>query len=235
MTGVKTETQPEAYVTTIKEAYIMKEKSERSRGRPRKGGEHDGEALLEAATICFAEHGFDKTSLRLIAQQAGVDVAMISYRHGSKLGLWSDVVTFVATDSLERVEAIIAEASAMPDREGMRHLWARMVEMILERPHFAQMLIAEIIAGRDGERRRHIIERLALPIHTRLLAYTGSNGQPEDRQAADQGFRIFSAVALTGLIASAGTFLDTFTAAGSRPDRLLAEMQSLLYRLFDAR
>ena len=235
VTGVKMEAQPEAYVTIIKEAHIMKEKSERSRGRPRKGGEHDAEALLEAATICFAEHGFDKTSLRLIAQQAGVDVAMISYRHGSKLGLWTDVVRFVAADSLEQIERIIAEATVMSDRDGMRHLWAKIVEMIMERPHFAQMLIAEVIAGNDGERRRHIIELLALPIHIRLIAFVSERMGPQGARPADQGFMVFSAVALTGLITSAGSFLDTFTDAGSQPDRVLSEMQTLLYRLFDAR
>ncbi|RZJ31789.1 MAG: TetR/AcrR family transcriptional regulator [Flavobacterium sp.] len=40
--------------------------------------------ILSAAEILFAENGFDGTSIRDIAKEAGVNIAMISYYFGSK-------------------------------------------------------------------------------------------------------------------------------------------------------
>jgi AcrR family transcriptional regulator len=45
-------------------------------------------ALLNAATQLFWEHGYSNTSLRQIAGQAKVDVALISRYFGGKLGLF---------------------------------------------------------------------------------------------------------------------------------------------------
>ncbi|TDN21602.1 TetR family transcriptional regulator, partial [Lactobacillus crispatus] len=53
----------------------MSRKAERTRGRPRKGSELDADKLLDVALLAFAEHGFDKANLRLIAAAAKVDVA----------------------------------------------------------------------------------------------------------------------------------------------------------------
>lgn len=44
--------------------------------------------LLDAAERLFAEHGLDGVSLRTIAREARVDVALIQYHFGSKLGLF---------------------------------------------------------------------------------------------------------------------------------------------------
>lgn len=46
------------------------------------------EQLLTAATVIFARDGFDATSLRMIAQQAKVNQALIGYHFGSKQGLY---------------------------------------------------------------------------------------------------------------------------------------------------
>ena len=47
--------------------------------------------LLDAAERLFAEHGLDGVSVRSIAAAAHVDVAMISYHFGSKMGLFRAV------------------------------------------------------------------------------------------------------------------------------------------------
>jgi TetR/AcrR family transcriptional regulator, regulator of cefoperazone and chloramphenicol sensitivity len=44
--------------------------------------------LLHAALKCFAEHGFEKTSTRLIAQEAQANVAAIRYYFGDKAGIY---------------------------------------------------------------------------------------------------------------------------------------------------
>ena len=44
--------------------------------------------LLQAALRCFANHGFEKTSTRMIAEAAGANVAAIRYYFGDKAGLY---------------------------------------------------------------------------------------------------------------------------------------------------
>jgi AcrR family transcriptional regulator len=54
------------------------------------------EHILVAAEDLFAEKGFDGTSVRDIAQQAGVNLAMISYYFGSKEKLLESLIEFRA-------------------------------------------------------------------------------------------------------------------------------------------
>jgi TetR/AcrR family transcriptional regulator, regulator of cefoperazone and chloramphenicol sensitivity len=44
--------------------------------------------LLQAALRCFAEHGFEKTSTRMIADAAQANVAAIRYYFGDKAGIY---------------------------------------------------------------------------------------------------------------------------------------------------
>jgi AcrR family transcriptional regulator len=49
------------------------------------------EILLETATRLFSEHGFDGVSIRLLAKEAGVNMALIAYYFGSKEKLFSAI------------------------------------------------------------------------------------------------------------------------------------------------
>jgi TetR/AcrR family transcriptional regulator, regulator of cefoperazone and chloramphenicol sensitivity len=50
---------------------------------------HDSrQRLLHAALRCFAEHGFEKTSTRMIADHAQANVAAIRYYFGDKAGIY---------------------------------------------------------------------------------------------------------------------------------------------------
>jgi AcrR family transcriptional regulator len=58
------------------------------RGR-RTGSPDTREAILAAARQRFAAHGYDATTLRAVAEQAGVDAALPSYYFGSKADLFA--------------------------------------------------------------------------------------------------------------------------------------------------
>ena len=62
----------------------------RSGRRPGDSGTR--EAIRAAAIAQFAERGYDRPSMRSIAQQAGVDPALVSHYFGSKHALFVDVV-----------------------------------------------------------------------------------------------------------------------------------------------
>jgi AcrR family transcriptional regulator len=49
--------------------------------------------ILEAAETLFMEHGFEATSLRLITNAAGVNLAAVNYHFGSKEELFQSVLT----------------------------------------------------------------------------------------------------------------------------------------------
>ena len=49
------------------------------------------EKLLDAAEPLFAEHGYAATSMRAIAQSAGVNLGAANYHFGSKMGLFAAV------------------------------------------------------------------------------------------------------------------------------------------------
>ncbi|MET9329025.1 TetR family transcriptional regulator [Tsukamurella sp. NPDC003166] len=49
--------------------------------------------ILEAARVRFGESGYDRTTIRAIAADAGVDVALVSYYFGNKAGLFREVMS----------------------------------------------------------------------------------------------------------------------------------------------
>jgi TetR/AcrR family transcriptional regulator, regulator of cefoperazone and chloramphenicol sensitivity len=54
-------------------------------------------ALIEAAGELFAEHGFEGTSIRGIAERVGANLAAINYHFGSKENLYTEVLRYVLT------------------------------------------------------------------------------------------------------------------------------------------
>ncbi|MHA7984485.1 TetR/AcrR family transcriptional regulator [Rathayibacter sp. CAU 1779] len=58
------------------------------RGRWRTGDE-SRRRILDAARTCFGEHGYDRTTVRAIAEAAGVDPSMVYYFFDTKARLFS--------------------------------------------------------------------------------------------------------------------------------------------------
>ena len=73
--------------------------------------------ILDAAEHLFAERGFEGVTLRQIASQAGVDVALASYHFGKKDELFTTVFQRRAGELNDRRLAALAEAKrqAMPN------------------------------------------------------------------------------------------------------------------------
>ena len=63
-------------------------------------------AILAAARELFAQAGYDGTSLRRIATEAGVDVALISHYFGNKEGLFLESLRFPAAAASRISEAL---------------------------------------------------------------------------------------------------------------------------------
>lgn len=63
--------------------------------------------IIQTAEKLFADKGFDGTSVRDIADDAGINVAMISYYFGSKEKLLEALFTYRAMDSAKKLEDIL--------------------------------------------------------------------------------------------------------------------------------
>jgi AcrR family transcriptional regulator len=73
------------------------------------------ERIADAARRLFAEQGFDRTSVRAVAAEAGVDPALVHHYYGTKQRLFLEVVDF-PIDALRSIETL----SIDPDRVGER-------------------------------------------------------------------------------------------------------------------
>ena len=62
--------------------------------------------ILQVAEMLFAEHGFDGTSIRTIAKEAKINIAMVSYYFGSKEKLLERLIYFRTNDLKLQLENV---------------------------------------------------------------------------------------------------------------------------------
>ncbi|MXV49625.1 TetR family transcriptional regulator [Pedobacter sp. HMF7647] len=64
------------------------------------------EAILDAAELLFSQFGYEGASTRLIASEAGVNMAMLSYYFGSKDGVYKAVIERRLLSSRQQLNSI---------------------------------------------------------------------------------------------------------------------------------
>ena len=109
--------------STHDEFQLQGRRSGRRAGAPDTRGE-----IAAAAGRLFAERGYDRTSMRAIASEAGVDPALVSHYFGSKQRL------FVATVQLPIDPSVILTLAAGGDAANAGERLARAVIGVLESP-----------------------------------------------------------------------------------------------------
>lgn len=65
--------------------------------------------ILEVAETLFAEKGFDGTSIRNIAKEAKINIAMVSYYFGSKERLLESLIVYRTSDLKNQLEHLLLE------------------------------------------------------------------------------------------------------------------------------
>lgn len=97
----------------------------------RRTGRRSGEStarddILEAARKLFSNNGFDRTTLRQVADSAGVDPALISHYFGNKRGLFVAAVEFPSDPAavLEPVRTCPLDELAATTLRQILQVWA---------------------------------------------------------------------------------------------------------------
>lgn len=172
-----------------------KKREPRRPGRPRAVDTNQRERLLDAAVECFASEGVAATSLRSIAQRAGVTPALVHYYFGSKEQLLD---AFVA----ERIEPVVQALresllAAGDDPRALLAAFVRGMHGLVERfPWWPQLWVREVLT--ENGALREVLHNLIAPQVTQLLAQSLVAGQKRGAMSADLDPRLL-VVSLVGL------------------------------------
>lgn len=151
----------------------------RSRGRPARRAMVDPDALLRSARQVFARQGFEATSVREIARDAGVDPALMAHHFGSKEALWVAVVDQIAHRTAPMIEET-RKLRTLPvtARERVERALAILVDRVFDEPDIG--LFFSTAATEKGARLDILVERLVRPYHdvlTPLLVSAMTSGE----------------------------------------------------------
>lgn len=133
------------------------------------------ERILRVAERLFAEHGYDGVSVRKIAAEAKVQLALVSYYFRSKLGLYRAVfqhrIEPISERRLDALNSILRRADPAPKIEEVLDALARpWVELRDQkgRQHYSRLVARE--AGDPRESSRGIVKELLDPIALEFIA-----------------------------------------------------------------
>ena len=104
--------------------------------------------LLESAELLFSRKGFDGTSVRDIAEAAGINTAMISYYFGSKEKLMEEIFERKSMNIREKVDSLLKDESLDPLQK-MYNLVDEYIDGIMARKRFHRILLCEQIINQN--------------------------------------------------------------------------------------
>ena len=122
-------------------------------------------SLLDAARQLFAEHAFDDVTVRDICRAAGVNLALVNYHFGDKVGLYLEVMNeaIAAIRQFNTVAMTAPEGSSAEDR--LRHFVRAFLQRIFEhqdRDAWVHKLIQQEL-NRPTDAANRIIEEAIVP------------------------------------------------------------------------
>lgn len=106
--------------------------------------------ILAAGRATFATAGFDGTTLRAVADRAGVQHQLIVYHFGTKLALWKAVVSDMCDENKTWLAEIERTAQQLGAAAALSALVSAFVRFTARRPELHRMLTFE--GGGNNER-----------------------------------------------------------------------------------
>jgi len=106
--------------------------------------------ILTISEKLFASRGFDGTSIRDIAEEAGVNIAMISYYFGSKEKLMESIFKERTNQIRLRLESLLKDETLTP----FEKIWIvvdEYAEKVIQKQQFNKIMYVEQMLGKNTE------------------------------------------------------------------------------------
>jgi AcrR family transcriptional regulator len=104
--------------------------------------------LLDTAELLFSRKGFEGTSVRDIAEEAGINTAMISYYFGSKEKLMEAIFERRSMNIKEKVDLLMKDHNLDPFQKIFR-LLDDYIDKIMERKKFHRIMLCEQVINQN--------------------------------------------------------------------------------------
>lgn len=165
----------------------------RQRGRPNLNSEDAREALILAARKCFASRPFREVTTRMVAQEAGVNAALIRYYFVNKDGLYQQTLDHVAQEFRDSVLKFVEE---QPDNPLEAILRAH-ASIAMKNPDIPRLIFKEMVFN-EGHGRQLVLDNVAKPNRNFLMGLVNNlatSGQL--REDFDPSIFIMSALSMS--------------------------------------
>ena len=126
------------------------------------------QAILQAALVEFARHGFEGASTRRIADLAGITPALIGHHFGDKESLWKTVASHTFGRFLTRLQGRHADLEGVDDWTFLRMMLREYLLFFSEEPDFFRFVF-HANQG-DPERLNWLVDHYMAPSGKRYMA-----------------------------------------------------------------
>ncbi|EJL6726483.1 MULTISPECIES: TetR/AcrR family transcriptional regulator [Vibrio] len=113
------------------------------------------EKLIFHARELFTIMAYDKVSTRLVAQKAGVNVAMIRYYFGNKEGLFETMLRETLSPMQKQMQTLVSNSNEQNFLDLMRTYYREMIKV----PQFPR-LVAQVMNMPPSETQRKLLEKV---------------------------------------------------------------------------
>lgn len=142
--------------------------SERPCGRPADADQQDLKTvILNVAESLFSEHGYAATSIRQIAEQAGVNPALVHYYFSNKKNLLKNVMERALAPMGQAIAALGKGEHASPE-----NIAELLLSMLAAHPNMPRLMIREVMLP-GGEMQQYFTANLAPHLGGALPALLG--------------------------------------------------------------
>ncbi|WP_046865105.1 TetR/AcrR family transcriptional regulator [Microvirga massiliensis] len=196
----------------------------RGRGRPARTEAPKRDDILLAALSAFARAGYEGTNLRQIADDAGVDVALVAHHFGSKLDLWKATVDHLAERVLAATRDTAAAGNWTDLRERVRSALCRHIELNSAMPELAMFVAQEVLPA--TERSDYVYEHLVRPHHDLMLPIIREAISAGVIREQDPELFFFLFVTSVSMTIAIQPLMARFTETAASRDALRAALQA---------